>query len=171
MARRPFRSSGSRRQTSWASIGVIQTTVDGSASLASSGNAALLALRPFTIVRTHLEILLQSDQLAVTEAQVAAVGLMVGSDSAIAAGVASVPTPLTELESDLWYVHQTMLNSIDIAGTVSIGDTAAGRRYTVDSKAMRKVNNDQDIALVVEGSGTGDGCLVTTIGRFLIKLH
>ncbi len=165
------RSSGSGRLTEWGSIGVAQTSVDGTAILVASLNVAGLALRPFTIVRIHLEILIQSDQLAVTEAQVGGVGFCVVSDSATAAGIAAVPTPLTELGSDLWMAHQLMLNSIDIAGTVSIGDTAGGRRYTIDSKAMRKVNNDQDLALVVEGSGTGAGALITTIGRFLVKLH
>ena len=175
MARRDFRRGAAAirnaRMTRWLSIPINQVAVDGTAVLAASLSAEALTLRPFTIVRTRITILQLSDQLAVTEDQVGGFGICVVSESASAAGVASVPTPLTELNSDLWFVHQTMLNSISIAGTVSIGDTRSGTQYIVDSKAMRKVNNDEDVVVVVEGSGTGDGQAISFLGRILVKLH
>ena len=41
----------------------------------------------------------------------------------------------------------------------------------IDSKAMRKVDIGQDIALVVEAGIGGNGCVVETVGRMLVKLH
>ncbi len=144
--------------------------MDGSSIFALSLTAAELAFRPFTIVRTHLEILQQSDQLAVSEFMAAALGICVVSQSASSAGIGAIPTPLTELDSDLWLVYQPMLHQFLFASAVGF-QAMVGVRYTVDSKAMRKVNNDQDVAVVVEGSVTGEGQSISVIGRMLIKLH
>jgi len=40
-----------------------------------------------------------------------------------------------------------------------------------DSRAMRKVEDGQDIALVAESGGASVGVNFTKSGRFLIKLH
>ena len=50
-------------------------------------------------------------------------------------------------------------------------DTAAGVRTTWDSKAMRKVNDDQNMIFVAETSALSTGAIVTTQGRALIKFH
>ncbi len=113
MARRSFvrgraaLRQGQRRQTTWVGVSFVATTAATSASvLIASLNAAALALRPFTIVRTHLHLGLQSDQVISTEDQVVAYGHAVVSERAIAAGIGSVPTPIGNLSSELWYLHQ-----------------------------------------------------------------
>ena len=40
------------------------------------------------------------------------------SDQAVAVGVSAIPTPVTELSSDLWFVHQWIMNSVG-AGDVN----------------------------------------------------
>ncbi len=40
-----------------------------------------------------------------------------------------------------------------------------------DSRAMRKVEDGQDIAVVVEASGISLGVSVVNVSRMLIKLH
>ncbi len=50
-------------------------------------------------------------------------------------------------------------------------DANAGTRYTLDSKAMRKVNDDQQILLVGELTGGSDGAIFSVGGRMLIKEH
>ena len=70
MARRhlPVRS-GSKRKTLWLEFQPVLATTDaaGEAVLVFSLNAAALALRPFTIVRTHFEVMVTSDQAAAVE--------------------------------------------------------------------------------------------------------
>ena len=58
----------SDRQMVWLGAGILSATVSGSvATLLSMFNAAALALRPFTIVRTRLMIQIESDQSAASE--------------------------------------------------------------------------------------------------------
>ncbi len=108
MARRVFRSSrpGQRRTTSWLDIAIgAQALGAGGAAIIQVMSAGFLAKRPFTVVRTHLEVLFQSDQVAATETQLGAIGLCVVSDQAAAIGITAVPTPDTDLASDLWYLN------------------------------------------------------------------
>ena len=100
------------------------------------------------------------------EFQSGALGLAVVSDEAVAVGVTAVPTPVTEIASDLWYAHQ-----VYFADAVSLTDlTVGGGRYRIDSKAMRKVEDGQDIAIVAENAAAF-GQIISFAGRFLIKTH
>ena len=173
MARRPFRGARSApRLTDWFFIDESATTLATASSSALIGqlNAAGLAMRPFTVIRTYLDLLLISDQVAASEFQQAAIGMAVVSDQAIAIGITAVPTPFTDAGSDLWFVHQFMSASFLFASGVGF-DGSDGRGYNVDSKAMRKVNADQDLAIVIERSSLGAGVDVIVAGRFLVKLH
>ncbi len=158
---------GARRATSWAAIDLVVGGVDGSATLFSSLNAAGLAKRPFTIIRTYLNVLVHTDQGAATESWHTAVGLAVVSDQAAAIGVTAVPTPITDLGSDLWLLHRMQ------QGRIAFGDNTGfdhiPHAVDYDSKAMRKINDDQDLVLVVEGAVTGNGATMSIQGRFLIK--
>ncbi len=159
------------RISDWFSITPVATAVDNSATLVASLSVSALAQRPFTLVRTHLEVQIISDQLSADENQVAAVGMCVVSDQAQAIGVTAVPTPETDAFSDLWYLHQWLLS--DFAFVTGAGfDSNGGKGYSLDSKAMRKVNADEDVLLVVEGGTViGQGAVITTAGRMLIKTH
>ncbi len=174
MARQFTRSRGrlgSPRKTTWFSIDVDSEANDGSASISHSMTAVELAKRPFTVIRTYLQVKLSSDQSAASETQVAGIGLCVVSDQAAAIGVTAVPTPLTDLESDLWFVHQVMMNEFLFATGVAF-ISGVGEQYSIDSKAMRKVNDDEQILIVQEGSNVvGNGLITVTGGRLLIKEH
>jgi len=164
------RSRAPRRLTQWIGISGALSSVDASSVLVASLNATALELRPFTVMRTYLQVLMGSDQLAMNELQVGAVGMCVVSQAASAAGVASVPTPITELDSDFWFLHQLMLGTFTFLDATGF-ESAADRAYSPSSKAMRRVDNDSDVILVAEGDTLGDGMTITTIGRMLIKLH
>ncbi len=171
----PHRRTGfvrsQRRSTLWTVISPFTATLASTGGvLILSATAALLALRPFTIIRTYLEMNIQSDQFAATEDQVGAVGLAVVSDESVTQGVVALPTPVTEAESDFWFLHQWMLSSLQFGSAIGV-QTPAGRQYSIASKAMRKVNNDQDVALVAERSAIGGGFELLGAGRMLIKLH
>ena len=130
-------------------------------------NAAGLALRPFTVVRTRLYINVNSDQVAASESYRGAFGMIVVSDQAIAAGVGSVPKPLADTDAD-WFVYEPYAGGIEFA-TAAAFIEPSGLLLTVDSKAMRKVGKNEDIAGVFEGAG--NGILSQMTGRFLVKLH
>jgi len=144
-------------------------TSEGGTLLASL-NAAALALTPFTIIRTRMNIHVISDQAAANELQFGAVGAAVVSLQASAIGVTAVPTPVTDMGSDLFFVHQNYVGAGFGTGVAAPG-RIEGQFLTVDSKAMRKVNDDQDLVLVTEFDSEGGGQIVSVAARFLLKLH
>ncbi len=167
-----LRSGVMRRESLWFSIAPVSNTLaTGSAAvLAASLNAAALALRPFTVVRTRGVLYVRSDQAVATELYHAALGIAVVSDEAIAVGVSAVPTPDTERGSDLWFLYAETMGQIQIDTNVGFND-AGGSLVEFDSKAMRKVENGQDIAFVKETTAISTGAVVVDAGRMLVKLH
>ncbi len=139
--------------------------------LLTSLNALALALRPFTVVRTRGYLYTRSDQTAAAEDQSFAYGECVVSDQASAIGVTAVPTPITDGDSDLFYLFQLLKTSSGILSGTSVGVRGAG--IEIDSRAMRKVNGDQDLITVVESdlAGVTAGQVVATFSRLLVKLH
>ena len=161
-----------KRMTSWLDLAPIAT------SLTATGGSILFVLdtaekarRPFTIVRTRLLVSIITDQVAASETQVGAIGMCVVSDQAVAAGVGSIPTPITDIASDFWFVHQLLYNDFVFATGIGFQD-GGSKQYEVDSKAMRKVNDAEDVVVVGEFSSAGSGGFDLTIGgRVLIKEH
>ncbi len=123
---------------------------------------------PETVLRTRGLFTIQTDQVSATETPFGALGLCVVSDQALAAGVASVPTPYTDADSDLWFYHQYF------AAPVLFGTTTGIRRldqqYEIDSKAMRRLSEDESIILVVENASAADGLRYIVDLRILSKL-
>jgi len=170
MARKAFRRVGQPRQMIWIGAGLGATTISSAATLLQSLNAAGLALRPFTVVRTHLGIQYTTDQAAAAEFTQGALGVQVVTESAAAAGIAAVPTPLTETDADYFvykpvfqdFVALTLIGFNQLAGDAAV--------HWVDSKAMRKVGVDDDIVFTLE-QRTAVGSIIAIEGRMLIKLH
>ncbi len=162
-----------RRETSWLFLAATQTALvsGSSAALVSVLNAAALGLRPFTIIRSHLEALIISDQQGATESQISAVGIAIVGDQATTIGITAVPRPASDAGSDLWFLHQWMLNDFTRGSDATGFQSNAGTHYSIDSKAMRKVEDGQDLALVLENDTLSDGTAITLAGRVLIKLH
>jgi len=166
-----LRSGVMRRETVWGALLPLRTSIaSNTAVLVASLNAATLALRPFTIVRTRGQIGIQSDQVVATEEFNASFAWAVVSEQASAVGVTAVPTPETDRDSDLFFVYETMngeFTLITAAGFDALGEQSR----SFDSKAMRKVNNDEDVVVVWETTGISSGVRVFDSGRFLLKLH
>ena len=175
MARKQFSRGrgrlGSERQTSWFPIDITSTTVSSLGSILNSLTAAEQAKRPFTVVRTHLHYEMTSDQTAASENQIAGLGLAVVSDQASGIGNTAVPTPLADLGSDLWFVHELMFGDFLFGDATGFIDPS-GVRGRIDSKAMRKVNDDEDIVVVAEADTIlGFGLILRVGGRILVKEH
>jgi len=142
----------------------------GGGTILASLDAEELAKRPFTIIRTHLFWRIQTDQSIASENQFAGLGMCVVSEEAAAVGVTAVPTPITDLGSDLWFVHELMANQYQFLSGIGAGNV--GIHSWIDSKAMRKVNDDQDALLVGEfDTALSDGFTLIVGGRLLIKEH
>jgi len=169
-----IRGTVARRETLWFTSpgSLVVLAAANQAVLLQVLNAAALAIRPFTIIRSRGVVGISSDQTGATEDQHAAFGCAVVSQQASAAGVGSIPTPVTDDGSDLWFVYQRLMAKIQFA-SVSGMDANAGKIYEFDSKAMRKVEDGEDLVVVAENgpAGTGAGVRINWYVRFLIKMH
>jgi len=160
-----------RRESIWFGIPDTDTNLAAAstAALVVTLNAAALALRPFTVVRTRGYLHIASDQRAASEDWGAALGVAVVSDQAVAIGITAVPTPVTDRGSGLFFLYEEMIGRISV--TTDVGVLEFGKGTSYDSKAMRKVESGQDIAFIIESHTTVSAAQVQTAGRMLIKLH
>jgi len=78
--------------------------------------------------------------------------MCVVSEDAFAAGAASLPGPITDVGSDLWFVHQYLYAPIRVASDVG---QIWGAQYAIDSRAMRKISDEERAVLVVESTASG----------------
>ncbi len=159
------------RETTWFSTPpTVFNVAAGSALQGFSLNAAALAKRPFTILRTHFHVGWISDQIIASEAQFGAVGMCIVSSQAAAIGVTAVPTPLTDIGSELWYLHQVLTSFFTFSSAVGT-DSQGMTSIDIDSKAMRKVNEGEDALIVFENAASpnSEGIDYLVAGRFLIK--
>ncbi len=166
-----IRNGVQRRQTRWIGLTESRNTLASAnvAVLVTTANAALLALRPFTIVRTRGYLLMNSDQSGATEDWQMTYGHAVVSEQAAAIGVTAVPTPNADRGSDLWYVYEEGAGQVLVS--TAVGIVHLDRVYRFDSRAMRKVEDGQDVITVAETGSLSDGAQIVAAGRFLIKLH
>jgi len=164
-----LRGGRNRRESLWFFGTDVRTTIGGAsgAALVTQLNAAALALRPFTVVRTRGYMYLASDQAAAAEFQAAAHGMAVVADQAAAIGITAIPTPITDSGSDLWYSYEMLMaNATDLTDV-----TNGGQGKVIDSRAMRKVEDGQTIVEVIESAANTFGLTLHTFQRTLIKLH
>jgi len=158
-----------RRSTAWGigpGSGAAVSFTAGGASLV--GAVAVPTVEGLTVVRIrgYVELLLTAVSAA-GDGFTGALGLGIAPATATAAGIASIPTPLTEEDSDnwLWFqyfsVHAT---AASITGLEFI-------RFQLDTKAMRKFPAEQALYLAVEVIEIGTSA-ITIFGdsRLLVKL-
>ncbi len=166
---RTFISSRRRSPTAWElsfiSTGVTTVVANGKTLLSSSAG---LLISNFTIVRTRGILCIGSDQTGATEDQVGAFGVGIVSEQARAAGAASIPGPVSEAIWDGWFVHQFMINRFVNVTGVGV-DANFVKTIEIDSKAMRKVDSNDDLVLMVENGSGSTGFVFTAQMRFLIK--
>ncbi len=159
-----------RRESLWLGITESSTALGAAntAVLINLLNAAALALTPFTIVRTRGVWSVRSDQTAATEQQMVGLGAAVVSTQAAAIGVTAVPTPFTDQGSDLWFLYEMWASTFSVVSAIG---TEVYQSVRYDSRAMRKVEDQQDVAVVLENSSITLGSTVLHSGRILVKLH
>ncbi len=166
MARRRFTTlqrKAPKRQGVWVGIDLATAGIGGNASvLLGSLNAAGLAQRPFTVVRSRMTLFHTSDQNAASEDHSGVLSLQVVTEAAAAVGIGSVPTPLTEFNAD-YFVYQPFLGVASVQAVAATGENGPINDL-VDSKAMRKVGIDDDIAIVIQTASGSQGTDIAVIG-------
>ena len=170
MARRIVRTQVSvRRKTAWFEFAYSVSNIAASTdNLLFTLNASALALRPFTIVRTRGLMRVSSDQSAATEEYGISTGIAVVSDQAAAIGVTAVPSPVSDMSSDLFFVFETQGGRLEFKDATGVLEM--GHEVLIDSKAMRKVAIGQDLAVVASATGAVGNRLLLGF-RMLVKLH
>ena len=181
MARRSFVGSNRvrtpRRQTEWG-LGP-----GGSAITSQSAGAAIFlgsVIIPVTVGLTIVRIrgeLMSWLSLATTsnDGFTGAFGIGIATAAATAAGPASVPTPITEADSDNWLYHQFFSVKSPVAfaaGAAQEGPSSISSfRSQVDSKAMRKFPAEMAIYAIVETAEVGTATVHFQFdSRMLLKL-
>ena len=104
---------------------------------------------PGTIMRVRGEVQgIFTTGAAANSMKVLACGLIVVSAEALAAGVASIPSPAEDLNSP-WFWHGFLLLARTTA-TEGDDDFMASHRVTIDSKAMRRVKPNESAVFVMD---------------------
>ncbi len=116
--------------------------------------------------RTRGQLLVTSDQGANIETQMGAMGFCVVTDAAAAIGITALPTPVTDASDDIWFVWQSFLQ-FSGAGPGAAAADGTVTPYEFDSKAMRRVEEGRQIAVVVQNSSAVHGLQVAVANRML----
>ncbi len=171
----PARRAGTRRKTLWGGTTgatAVTTLAGGTALLFSSFTAAQLAVIgvPLTIIRNRGLFSVKPNQFVASEEPFGAFGMAIVSEQAAAAGIASVPTPFADSAWDGWMVWQPFATAITFGTGVGF-DEAAFTHFPYDSKAMRKVEDNERLIFVVENASAAGELKFLWISRTLFKLH
>ncbi len=141
MGRRNFSRRGARRgtrsPTDWTGIVVPENALASSSKVLLGSFAPSAGSGHETVVRVVGRFAHHCPSPGVGGTLV--VGLGVFSDASIAAGIGSLPDPVTDIADDLW----TTIIPMPYAGaTINHG------RFDVDSRGMRKVEEGQQLAII-----------------------
>ncbi len=156
------------RQTDWG-VSIVSTSYT---SIAASSKVLLSSLDlgtvtqniPGTFVRTRGFISWMST-ITGSLSSIGGFGVGFVSSVALAAGIASIPGPVTDPLWEGWFVYETFGLRTEVA--TAVGSKLSQIR-TIDSKAMRKV--DGDVSLVVVAEAASASPFVFALGlRFLLK--
>ena len=148
----------SRRQTAWgAGPNAESQSLSATQSLIWTNGSVLALEQEVTIVRVrgYCNIILEATA-AIGDGFSGAIGIGLVSSAAFAAGVASVPTPITEVDWSGWLYHKFFdLRSITATIADGVNSVACVQQFDIDSKAMRKQGSSMTLMGVVEVSESG----------------
>ena len=174
------RTMPARRQNAW-SLGAGGSTVTtlSATGAAFLGSSVIPATEGLTIVRTRGELLMfLSSASAGLDGFTGAFGLAVVTSEAVAAGIASVPTPVEQADWNGWLYHRffsiTAVDALDSGVSDdkdAINAVSAALRIEVDSKAMRKFKVEDRLYAAIEVVEVGTADLrIFFDSRMLVKL-
>ncbi len=158
----------SKRQLQWVgSADQGYVAIAAGATVIQQSNATLVGS---TIVRTRGGFSILPDTFEVDKNIIGAIGIGLVSDQAFAAGAASVPGPWTDQDWSGWLYWSPFQYHWDVTtdiGRLVVGVAGAGAEV-IDSKAMRKVQANETVIVVVESQSSALQASVNF--RMLLKL-
>ena len=104
----------------------------------------------FTIIRNRGRFIANTDQQAAGELWSGAFGIIVVSAQAASVGATAIPGPVTDQDAD-WMVWEPFQGLFSFGTNVGF-DGNSGIQFEFDSKAMRKISEDQVAAVMVENN-------------------
>ena len=172
--RQGLSARGPRRKTAWGigpgGDGVVSITGVGSTLI---GAGAASTLEGSTVVRLRGHLLIQANTAVGTQDHMTgAFGIGIVQNTAFTAGIASVPTPVTESSDENWLFHQFFSIAPPAGGETWADGVSSALRMDVDTKAMRHFDSDRILYAAVEiGAENGTvGLAVYFDSRVLVKL-
>ena len=169
MARRAVaHRRGPKRATDW-SASVPQAAYTG---VAAATAQLLETFSPIvggeTLVRTRGLFAIRTDQPTADENQIGAIGMAIVTAQAVSVGITVIFHPATDAAWGGWFWHAYYAHRIEVV--IGAGFAFDGVFQTIiDSKAMRKIDEDERLVVVIEN--LADGIEVLTNERFLTKVH
>ena len=148
-----------RRKTAWVP-GPASTGTGGLQSITASGKvgwglAVVTTSEALTLVRTRGELLMfLSAADAVTSGFHGAIGIAKVTAAAFAVGVTAIPGPVTEDSWDGWLYHRHFA-LIAQNSSPTDGSVISTLRLEIDSKAMRKFQEDEALVAIMEMTEIG----------------
>ena len=172
-SRRGFRPRSPRRLTGWEG-GPQNSGTNITTNTAQVGTVGAQVISDgLTLIRTRGFFAVYAVAVsAISSGWLGAVAIGITSLEAFNAGIASLRSPLTDADSDSWLWHQFF----DVrAITATISDGANGDalvfKTDVDSKAMRKLTEDDVIYVIIDQVEEGVSTLRWQFdSRILVKL-
>ncbi len=162
MVQRYRQRTGSRPNRTWAATSVAATQVPPASKVLLGAFGPTTQGIDETILRSVGMLSVVSDQAGVHEEQRGALGICLATDTAITAGVASLPGPITEGSDDGWMLYVPIAQSGAIAT-----DGMASYSYPFDSRAKRILQPGYSFAIVVENDHASHAFKVQLVIRIL----
>jgi len=110
--------------------------------------AILVSGTSSTMFRARGELTANMDVAAADDGMVLGCGLIVLDDAVVAAGATAMPSPATDLNANWWWHSFIGLRALATSNEGLAG--GASGRILIDTKAMRKVKQNESIVLVVD---------------------
>ena len=122
-----------------------------------------------TVIRTRGMLGYKSDQIAASEIQLGAFGIAVVSEQAATVGITAIPHPSTDAPWGGWFYHTYLMSEFVFSSAIAF-QADFMHTIVIDSKAMRKIDEDDRIVVVVENTAA-TGFAIANSERFLSKVH
>jgi len=148
--------------------GVISQTASGTSLF---GATAVAAEDDVTVIRTRGELtLFLSAATAALDGFEGAVGICKVTENAAGVGVTAVPSPVADIAWDGWLWYQFFSVKAMVATfSTALQGASVFARYVVDSKAMRKLNNTDNVVAVLEATEIGTAVLNARLDTRLLS--
>jgi len=162
---------GPRRATDWSASAELTAYV----ALAGGASALTQVFTPIsggeTVIRTRGLLSITTDNDASAEEQLGAYGIAVVSEPAATVGITAIPTPVVDASWGGWLYHSYFASRTALNTAVGFAEAASAViNIVIDSKAMRKVDEDDRLVMVIENASP-DGMKFWDMVRILSKVH